>query len=69
MPKTVLQETRSASRRVAFLQGRSPSFFSTVLVSGMVQGSGESVFSSALSYRPFSSAAAAVSTLNVEPGG
>jgi len=46
-----------------------PSFFSWVVVPGMVQGSGESVFSSAVLYRPFSSAAAAVMTLKVEPGG
>ncbi len=46
-----------------------PSFFSSVVVFGRVYGSGESVFLSADLYRPFSSAAAAVTTLKVEPGG
>ncbi len=46
LPKTVLQETRSASRRVASLQGMLPSFGSGVVVPGMIHGSGVSVFAS-----------------------
>ncbi len=71
LPNTVLQDQRSASRIVAFLQGGMlPSLGSGgVVVPGMIHGSGESVCSSAEVYRPFSSAAAAVTTLKVEPGG
>src|SRR3954454_23543286 len=69
LPKTVLQEYRRAIRSVAFLQGMLPSFFSSVVVPGIVHGSGDFVFSPAELYRPFSRAAAAVTTLKVEPGG
>lgn len=68
--KTLLQEYWSAVRSVAFSQGAEGfSFDRTVVVPGSVYGSGLSVGSSTESYRPFSRAADATTSLKVEPGG
>lgn len=68
--KTLLHEYCSAVRIVAFSQGAFGfSFDRSVVVSGSVYGSGLSVRSSTDPYSPSSSAAAATTSLNVEPGG
>ncbi|MGX1121396.1 hypothetical protein RKD37_006759 [Streptomyces ambofaciens] len=68
--KTLLHEYCNAVRIVAFSQGAFGfSLVSSVVVPGRVYGSGLSVFSSTEPYSPFSSAAAATTSLNVEPGG
>lgn len=55
---------------VAFSQGAEAlSFFRVVRVPGRTYGSGLSVASSTEEYRPSSSAAAATTSLKVEPGG
>lgn len=66
--KTELQETWSAKFSVAFSQ---PLAWLTigVLVPGRMYGSGVSVGALMSLTTPFSSAAAAVTTLKVEPGG
>ena len=68
LANTELQETSSALLRLAFLQ---PLAWLTigVRVSGRMYGSGVSVASLMSSILPCSSAAAAVTTLKVEPGG
>ena len=65
---TVLHETRKAYRSEASAQPPA-SLPSRVEVSGSGYGSGESVAASMSVTTPLSSAAAAVTTLNVEPGG
>ncbi len=68
LANTVLHDRTNASRTVAFSQPLAP-LISRVVVPGRVYGSGESVGSSRLPTTPASSAAAAVTTLNVDPGG
>lgn len=65
---TELQEMRRASLRLAFSQP-AWEFGSWVLVPGRKYGSGVSVGSLISLTTPCSSAAAAVTTLKVEPGG
>ena len=65
---TVLHDHRKASRRDRSSQP-SDSLVREVVVPGRVYGSGESVGASTSLMTPASSAAAAVTTLNVEPGG
>ncbi len=68
LANTVLHDHSSALRSGTSLQPLD-SFVREVLVPGRVYGSGESVGSSRSSTTPESRAAAAVSTLKVEPGG
>ncbi len=69
-PNTLLQEYWRATRIVAFSQGAFGfSFVSSRLVPGNGYGSGLSVRSSTDPYSPSSRAAAATTSLNVEPGG
>lgn len=65
---TVLQDTRIASASDAFSQPRASSG-SVVEVPGSTYGDGVSVAASGSLTTPVSSAAAAVTTLNVDPGG
>lgn len=67
--KTLLQEYCSATRIEASSQGADVfSLFRSVRVPGRVYGSALSVLSSTDVYSPSSSAAAATTSLNVEPG-
>ncbi len=69
-PKTLLHEYRRATRIEAFSQGADLfSLARSRTVPGSRYGSGLSVGSSTFSYSPSSSAAAATTSLNVEPGG
>ncbi|CAM5507669.1 hypothetical protein SVIOM342S_01720 [Streptomyces violaceorubidus] len=68
LANTVLQDHSNASRSEAF-RHPSASFVSFVRVPGRVYGSGDRVGASRSRTTPASSAAAAVTTLNVEPGG
>ncbi len=65
---TVLHDHSKADRSGASAQP-SPSFVRVVVVPGSVYGSGDLVAASRSVTTPASSAAAAVTTLNVEPGG
>ena len=65
---TVLQDRTNASRSVAFRHSFAP-LTSRVVVPGSRYGSGERVGRSTPFTTPASSAAAAVTTLNVDPGG
>src|SRR5882757_7332368 len=68
--KTLLQEYCSATRIEAFSQGADAfSFARSVFVFGSRYGFGLSVFASTSGYSPSSSAAAATTSLKVEPGG
>ncbi len=70
MPKTLLQEYWSATRIEAFSQGADGfSLVRSFDEPGSGYGSGLSVRLSTEEYSPSSSAAAATTSLNVEPGG
>src|SRR5690606_18514607 len=68
LANTVLQDQTNASRTDASAQPREE-FVSPVVVPGSRYGSGESVGASRSLTTPASRAAAAVTTLNVDPGG